>query len=809
MARNKRKYAFSRFLGVNEALEGDSSLKGGEAAIMRNFAVTPGGALIKRAGCKSVMSLKELFNAVPSGEAWSEVEIGSTAKTMELYPRLSAGDGTLALEGNGETCSYLNASELEGYYGEDESLGFYRFKSCETAPRGKVGEEKYGFLGSASSDYNMYVWFCLYDSVKWDGSKWELSGVSIKSNPPDSVLEGKYMVLDDNGRPISVFSKTAPSEEEFSSQYNTSGRFASVRLDPEKDCAMSLYPDIYVNGTGYYWCYYIIADEFSETRYTWSFEGMKAVENPSTDTEVKALWSGFVGGREVLCAAGNGHLWELFFAGGEWEKASCGELDTSGSVHLFGFEGKLYIMNGSQYKVWDGKLMEDVEGYRPLVTVAASPSGGGTSLEQVNKLSGKRRMWFSPDGASAVFTLPEKGIESVDWVKSTVTGEALTGFTADLEEGTVTFETAPEAGVDTLEIGWTYPESARSSVLAMRYSELYNGAQDTRVFIYGDGGSKAFYSGLDYNGRARADYFPDLNECAVGDENTPITAMIRHYNRLLCFKKDSTWSISYDTLSLADGAVTAGFYITPVNRSIGSCAYGEVCLVENRPRTLDGRSVIEWRSTSSSGNVTADTRNAERISQRVDSTIRSFNLEKAVTFYDKITHEYYVIEGGTAIVNGVENDVWYIYTDFDARCMVNYRDEVYFGSGDGMLRHFSRDYLSDDGETIDCYWESGAMSFGDLNRRKYSAETMLGVKAEEDGYLVVTCMTDRKAVFCEYFVTPRTSGEVPEAERVKLKPGKFTYMKLAFGNNTCDKRATVVEVEIGVESAGKVKSKSE
>ena len=44
---------------------------------------------------------------------------------------------------------------------------------------------------------------------------------------------------------------------------------------------------------------------------------------------------------------------------------------------MFGFDGKLYLLNGSEYKVWDGVSLENVGGYRPMVAVAAPPSGGG------------------------------------------------------------------------------------------------------------------------------------------------------------------------------------------------------------------------------------------------------------------------------------------------------------------------------------------------------------------------------------------------------------------------------------------------
>ncbi len=586
---------------------------------------------------------------------------------------------------------------------------------------------------------------------------------------------------------------------------------------------------------------------------TWYGSETYAEANEGGDREVRGIWSGRVGDREVLCAACGGVLWELLEDGGVWSKVSCGNMDTSGDVHMFGFDEKLYILNGKQYLVWDGERLDEVEGYRPLVAVSVEPAGGGTLLENVNRLTAGRRAWFSPDGEATVFQLPEKGIASVDWVRDLTAPEAVaddpsvtacgrassptgeltpqalcasspkgelnlplgggaerseaegSSYTVDLEAGTVTFEEAPARGVNTVEIAWSAGESLRGQVERMRFAELYNGAQDSRVFLYGDGSNRALYSGLDYDGRPRADYFPDLYEAAVGDANTPITAMIRHYNRLLAFKPDSAWSIGYDTITLVDGTVTAGFTVTPVNRSIGNCADGQAQLVQNRPRTLDGRSVMEWKATSASG-ITGDQRNAERVSQRVDASIRQFDLAKARTFYDKFSHEYYVIgEDGTAIVQNLDVDAWYVYTGLDVTCMINYRDELYYGTRDGHLRHFSDRYFSDNGEAIDAYWESGAMSFSEDFRRKYSAMIWVGVKPEDNGFLEVTAQTDRKSDFAVYEVEGPDSGAVPEMERIKLKAKKFTYYKLILRNNTVDKTATVVSADMRLRGAAFVK----
>ena len=545
---------------------------------------------------------------------------------------------------------------------------------------------------------------------------------------------------------------------------------------------------------------------WTELSYRWQFHPVTARGN-SADSVVRGIWSGFVGGREVLCAACNGYLWELEQReDGDWGKTACGAIDTSSDVHMFGFGGNMYLQNGSEYKVWDGSALSDVAGYRPMVAVSVPPAGGGTPLEQINKLCGLRRARFSPDGTQKVFVLPEGGLASIDYVRSTATGEELTGWTADTASGKLTFTTAPAEGVNSLEIGWTVPEDTAADIRAMRYAELYNGAQDSRIFVYGDGTNRAFHTGVDYDGTPRADYFPELGVVHVGDSNTPITAMIRHYDRLLAFKLDSAWSISYSAITLTDGSVTAGFYVTPVNRSIGCCAPGQAVLVENRPRTLDGRSIVEWRSASSSGNITGDERNAERISQRVDETIRSFDLATARTFYDKYAHEYYVIGAdGTALVHGIEPDAWYVYTNLAATCLINYKDELYYGTSDGQLRHFSDEYFSDEGEPIDAYWESGSMPFDREFKRKYSAMLWVGIKPEDHGYLAVTAETDRSSDFAEHSFSTGDAAGVPEMNRIKLKAKKFTYYKLKLSNNTADTTATVVSVDLRVRGAGYVR----
>lgn len=539
------------------------------------------------------------------------------------------------------------------------------------------------------------------------------------------------------------------------------------------------------------------------------------------DAPVKCLWSGRVMEEDVLLAACGGHLWKVV----DGEKVDCGELNTDDTVHIFPFAMKAYILNGHEYYEWDGTTLKPVEGYRPLVTITVPPAGGGENLEQVNKLNGKRHSWFSPDGTAKTFTLPEKNIQSIDFVKSAVDGSDITGWTVDRAAGTVTFSTAPVKGVSTLDIGWTMATNYRNHITKMRYSEMFDGTQDTRVFVYGDGSNECIYSEIDYNGDPRADYFPDLNVCHVGDANTPITALIRHFSRLICYKTTSAWSISASNTTLADGLLARAFYIVPTNKVIGNEAMGQVQLVMNSPRTVHGADVWEWRNNSSySSNLTIDERQAYRVSDRVNASLKQFDLKHCYCFDDNYNQEYFVCYDGQAIVQNYAADAWYYWDNFPVACMVSHKNELYIGTPDGRMMHMSYNYLSDDAfsenaHPIVSYWESGSMSFGTDFKRKYSAQLWIGLKPESGSKISVTVQTDRKSSYVEKDVATDLAGfnavdfgeysfktnRKPQMTKLKIKAKKFVFYKLIFEGDLVGKTATVLAADIRVRFTGYAK----
>ena len=566
--------------------------------------------------------------------------------------------------------------------------------------------------------------------------------------------------------------------------------------------------------------------------YSWhmSAETTPPSYNPN-GKPIKGLWTGYVNGKQYMLGACDNELYKLWDEdagfGAVALQPEAGQFSTEKDVHVFGFQNIAYILDGSHYWQWDGTTLKQVVGYRPLVRTSIPPVGAASDEsaphENINRLNGCRRVWLSPDGNThKEFKIPESPA-TLDYVALSSQGESGTHIETgwSYSEGILTFTMELEAKVDEFEVGYTVSTTLRSDVENMQYAELFAGTQDTRVFLYGDGTNKTIYSGMDYYGKPRADYFPDQYEALVGDENTPITGMIRHFSSLACFKTDSAWSISSSSLTLAEGQNIPVFYVTPVNKEIGNEAPGQVSLILNSPYTLSGNDLYEWKNSSYyTSNLTRDERQARRISDRVWATLKGFQAKDCICYDDNSAQEYYICHDEDALVYNYAADAWSRYANFRVSSMANIGDELYIGTPDGKLKHFSADYLNDDGTAIDAYWESGSMSFGQEYMRKYSAMTWLSVKPESKTELIVSVRTDKK--LCEEKTITTAAyqfdfGSIDfdnfkfdeyygaQVYREKIKAKKFVFYKLLLACRSENVRCTVLSADIRVRFTGMAK----
>lgn len=519
---------------------------------------------------------------------------------------------------------------------------------------------------------------------------------------------------------------------------------------------------------------------------------------------VEGLWEGEIGGKVRRLAAGGGKLWELTEDG---EKRSLGSIGPGRCAFLL-FGGKLYLMTGKRYLVWTGYgSVSDVAGYRPVVVVSATAEGGGTLLEEVNRLNGLRRGFYSPDGTAVEFQLPETEVGGVDYVRLRGSGEHL-DFTADREAGRVKLKQAPEKGTNTLEIGWSKGMGSRGEVTACRGAEIYSGQSDRRVFLYGGKDNRAFYSGVDYDGNPTADYFPAGNVLSAGSEESPITGMIRHYTKLLVFKARGAYSVETSTATLSDGRVIPTFFLKAIQREAGNEAMGMVTLVNNEARTVWGGGVYQWKAGYNSyGSL--DERIAKRISQRVEETLKEMEPEDCVAFDDDQRGEWYLRSGKNTLVHNYRRDVWYRYDNVEARCFARMWGELYFGTEDGRLCRLSREYRSDDGAEIQAVWRSGSMDFDCGYRRKWGKYLWVSMMPESGSAITVSTRTDRRsrgpsravrtgrANYSHIHYGSWSYATLRQARVKRVKPwaGDWGYGQIELSSRSASQTATVLALE--------------
>lgn len=431
-----------------------------------------------------------------------------------------------------------------------------------------------------------------------------------------------------------------------------------------------------------------------------------------------------------------------------------------------------------------------------------------------------------PLGQTLLFTMPETAEGDILTLDYTTGKLLLNGEDTETEilTGTANLETELEAeyigtvpalGTDNVEIWWRKGNGDRETITAMRYAEIFNGYSDNRVFLYGDGGNQAVYSGLDNDGIPTAEYFPDLNVMKVDATDTPITAMVRHFDRLLIFKPDCAYVAEYTTVTVDDSSI-AGFYLAPISRDFGCTVYGGAVLVSNYARTINGKAVYDWKMSST---TVRDERITKRVSTRIEKSMqRLTEYDNMFAFDDEQEHEYYVFAGGEVLVHNYEVDAWYLYTNMPASCAAKADDGILLGTENGLVL-FGGSIHSDFGEKIDGYWESGSLDFDVDWRRKYSSYIWVSLKPESGGRIWVSAMSNRKSDYTDKLIVANLStfehadfshfsfnvNRQPQLKRARMKVKKFAYYKLQLFSDTASSTATVLGVDIQVRYAGTVK----
>lgn len=410
--------------------------------------------------------------------------------------------------------------------------------------------------------------------------------------------------------------------------------------------------------------------------------------------------------------------------------------DTPSTYISFG--GKLYILTGKQYLIYDGACIKNVSenAYIPTTVIARAPSGGGQAFEGINLIQPKQKNEFIADGTSKDYQLSSTNLDDVP-VKATINGNEKIegdGFTVDKATGLVKFTTAPPA-----------PLAGQEANVIIEFSKTILGYKDkiancTIVSSFGVGSSdRLVFSGnsdiknIDYISALNdPTYIPDNSYSVIGSEVSAIIGYLRIGEHLAVIKEntaeDSTVYLKSATLN------NDGEAVFPVKQSIaGVGAISKRCF---------GNILDEQLFLSDSGicALTTNSLTSERIIQNrsffIDNKLlKEIGLENACsvsfngTFMICVNENVYILDGRQNKSYRAKSQSDFIYECYfwdsiDASVFMNVKngsnESLYFGTSDGKIKKFNYDVISsdkyaDDGQPITAIWSTKADDDGDVS----------------------------------------------------------------------------------------------
>ena len=428
---------------------------------------------------------------------------------------------------------------------------------------------------------------------------------------------------------------------------------------------------------------------------------------------VYRMWRGYVNGilHFIVCAGTRIYKYDF-----ETDSFVTINITAGKCHHIFGFGNAVYFLCNSGYFKYENNIFNLVSPYIPLVAVACAPDGSGTLYEKVNMLTGKKRMQFSADGTSTVYTLGEKEIDSVLWVKEN--GNEIENWTADIQNGTVSFaqSSVPRKGLNNLEICWEKASTAKAKTITSCTDGMnFGGNTDTRVFLYGNPEypNYRFYSEL-ANGLPSAEYFPETNYTVIG--SSTITDMVQQYDRQLIFTEDRAYYSYCELRNDSLGNYYPSFPVYNLNFEKGNLIKGSSAVIDNTPVTLSDDGLNRWVSTT-----VQDERNAVCFSAPISNTVKRIletgNAENCCIYDRQSTGELYFSTPYGLYIYNYKTSVWYRYDAVNAIQFCEIPGRLYWLDKDGRLYYFSEELTLDENKAVTAYWCTPISNFGAKGRK--------------------------------------------------------------------------------------------
>lgn len=414
----------------------------------------------------------------------------------------------------------------------------------------------------------------------------------------------------------------------------------------------------------------------------------------------------------------------------------------------FTWGGKLYIMDGLNYLVFDGSTCVKVTGRVPTTVIAATPSGGGEDYEPINLISPTRINMFAGTAADVQYQLDATDIDSVDKVETLDnTGAwqtvANSDYSVNTTTGVVTFTggapgVSPITGEDNVRI--TFSKAITKNENYIRHCSIftfYGSGNDTRVFVSGNNEYKNYDW---YSGSNDPTYFPDTQYSVIGADNSAIMGYLKQYSELVIVKQRNDQDATLFLRSVSENA--DGETIFPCAQGLaGTGAVSRHCfntlyddnlfLAEDGVFGLDTSRITLQRSTQQrSYYVNAKLTKEPEMAEAVSCVWNGY--------YCLFVNGHVYLADSKQRNQNQSNSFgyeWYYWTNVPARAVCEYEGTLYFGTNDGEVYAFKKEdnyfmeAYSDAGEAIEAYWTTKLDDLGDPSTTKSIHKRNVGIVA--------------------------------------------------------------------------------
>ncbi len=427
-------------------------------------------------------------------------------------------------------------------------------------------------------------------------------------------------------------------------------------------------------------------------------------------------------------------------------------------------EKMLYINDGKNYLVYDGKTVKKVSEDNPVVprtTISrrAGNIGGGELLEDVNLLTSKRCNSFLADGEAKDFYLDATMIDEtlVTAIVNDVQKVEGTDFTVDRVKGKVTFNVVP-----------TKPNLSGEDNVFITFSKTIEGYEEriakcTNAIIFDNrlffSGNPEFPNAIFHSERANPQYISDLNYYEDGASDSLITGMTVGNNILWIFKNldqnnanvfyhEPTTDLEHGRIYPSkQGNVSIGCYAGSTNFQDDIVYLSRYGLEGVSTEKIDSRQVVAHRSSLVDVKMTNEDgySNASMVVWKgylcvlVDNRVYLADSRQRYAKLNSFEYEWFYWDISRA----------------NPSILKEYDDCLYIGANDGSI--FVVEGTNDNGDIIYSYWTTPMDNFGYDNQLKTTNKRggIAKIKTIPNGIIKIARRTDKSS---EYKYTTQKSA---------------------------------------------------